>query len=55
LVLLKGEINELAIEMGSCTSIHKPSFIKTGSAIQKLIGGYTFRQTDIHTDSKVIS
>jgi hypothetical protein len=36
LVLLKGGINELAIEKGFCASIHMPSYIKTGSAIEKL-------------------
>jgi hypothetical protein len=37
-----------AVEMGSGATIYIPSFIKTGSGIQKLNGG-------IHTDSKVIS
>jgi hypothetical protein len=36
------------IEIGSGTMIYIPNFIKTGSGIQKLIGG-------IHTDSMVIS
>jgi hypothetical protein len=35
-----------AVEMGSGVMIYKPSFIKTCSAIQKLIGGYTDTQTD---------
>jgi hypothetical protein len=30
-----------AIEMGSDAMIYIPSLIKIGSAIQKLIGGYT--------------
>jgi hypothetical protein len=30
-----------AVEMGSDAMIYVSSFIKTGSAIQKLIGGYT--------------
>jgi hypothetical protein len=39
-----------AVEMGSGAMIYTPSFIKIGSAIQKLIeGGYT------DTKSKVIS
>jgi hypothetical protein len=40
-----------AVEMGSGAVIHVPSFMKIGSGVQKLIGGYT----DIHTDSNVIS
>jgi hypothetical protein len=35
-----------AIEMGSGVMIYIPSFIKIGSGIQKLIGGYTDTQTD---------
>jgi hypothetical protein len=34
-----------AAEMGSCVMIYKPSFIKIGSKIQKLIGGI-HRHTD---------
>jgi hypothetical protein len=30
-----------AVEMGSGSIIYIPRFIKTGSCIQKLIGGYT--------------
>jgi hypothetical protein len=37
--------------MGSGAMIYVASFIKTGSGVQKLIGGYT----DTHTDSNVIS
>jgi hypothetical protein len=33
-----------AVEMGSGTMIYIPSFIKIGSAIQKLMGGYTDTQ-----------
>jgi hypothetical protein len=40
-----GGVHELAVEMGFGTFIYKPSFIKFGSAIQKLIGG-------IHTDTQ---
>jgi hypothetical protein len=42
-----------AVEMGSGALIYIPSFIKTGSGIQTLLGGggYTYR----HTDSKMIS
>jgi hypothetical protein len=40
-----------AVEMGSDALIYIPSFIKTGSSIQKLTGGYTYR----HTDSKEIA
>jgi hypothetical protein len=37
--------------MGSGAVIYVPSFIKTASGIQRLIGGYT----DTHTDSNTIS
>jgi hypothetical protein len=37
--------------MGSDAIRYIPSFIKTLSGIQKLLGGYAYR----HTDSKVIS
>jgi hypothetical protein len=30
-----------AVEMGSYTMVYIPSFIKIGSGIRKLIGGYT--------------
>jgi hypothetical protein len=40
-----------AVEMGSGTMIYIPSFIKTGSGIQKLLGRDTYR----HMASKVIS
>jgi hypothetical protein len=39
-----------AVEMDLGTLIYIPSFIKLGSAIQKLVGGITR-----HTDSMVIS
>jgi hypothetical protein len=39
------------VEMGSSAMTYIPSFIKTGFAIQKLIGGHT--QTRRHTDSVV--
>jgi hypothetical protein len=32
---------EHAVEMDSDAMIYIPSFIKTGSAIQKIMGGYT--------------
>jgi hypothetical protein len=35
-----------AVEMGSGVMIYIPSFIKTGSGIQTLILGYTYRHTD---------
>jgi hypothetical protein len=35
-----------AVEMGSGAMIYIPGFIKTGSGIQKLMGGYTYRQAD---------
>jgi hypothetical protein len=35
-----------AVEMSSGVMIYIPSFIKIGSGIQKLIGGYTDTQTD---------
>jgi hypothetical protein len=37
--------------MGSGAVIYVPSFIKIGSGVQKLTGGYT----DIHTDSNTNS
>jgi hypothetical protein len=40
-----------AVEMGSGAMIYMPSFIKIGSAIQKLIGRGIHR----HTDSMVIA
>jgi hypothetical protein len=39
-----GEIYKYATEMGSSVMIYIPSFIKIGSGIQKLIGGYRHRQ-----------
>jgi hypothetical protein len=45
--------------MGSGAVIYVPSFIKIGSGIQKLTGGYTDTRTNTHThthtDSNVIS
>jgi hypothetical protein len=38
-----------AVEMGSGVMLYIPSFINTGSGIQKVIGGKT------HTDSMVIA
>jgi hypothetical protein len=39
--------------MGCCAVIYVPSFIKIGSGVQKLIGGYTdthtHKQTNTHT------
>jgi hypothetical protein len=42
-----------AVEMGSGAMVYRPSFIKIGSAIQKLMGGggYAYR----HTERKAIS
>jgi hypothetical protein len=34
-----------AVEMGSDAMIYTPSFVKTGSGIQKLTGGHTYTQT----------
>jgi hypothetical protein len=34
-----------AVEMGSDAMMYIPCFIKTGSGIQKLIGGFTDAQT----------
>jgi hypothetical protein len=34
-----------AVEMGSGAVIYLPSFVKIGSGIQKLIGGYTDTKT----------
>jgi hypothetical protein len=39
-----------AVEMGSGAMIYIPSFIKTGSAIHNLIGGYTDTQTQTFGD-----
>jgi hypothetical protein len=39
------------VETGSYAVIYIPSLIKIGSAITKLMQGYTYR----HTDSNVIS
>jgi hypothetical protein len=36
-----GGIFDYAVEMGSGAVIYVPSFIKIGSGIQKLMGGYT--------------
>jgi putative component of toxin-antitoxin plasmid stabilization module len=47
-----GGIFELAVEMGSGAVIYVPSFMKTGSGIQKLMGGGGIH---IHTDSNAIS
>jgi hypothetical protein len=41
---------EYAVEMGSVAVMNIPSFMKTGSGIQKLIRGI-----HSHTDSKVLS
>jgi hypothetical protein len=38
-----GGIYEVALEMGSSAMMYIPSFIKIGSDIQKLIGGFTDR------------
>jgi hypothetical protein len=40
-----------AVEVGPGAMIYVPSFIKIGSGVQKLIGGYAYRRRD----SKVIS
>jgi hypothetical protein len=45
-----GGIYEVAVEMGSGAEIHIPSFIKSGSAIQKFTGGI-----QRHKHSMVIS
>jgi hypothetical protein len=47
--LIEGYLN-YTVEMGSAAMIYITVFVKTGSAIQKLIDG-----TRRHTDSKVIS
>jgi hypothetical protein len=41
-----------AFEMGLGTMIHIPSFIKTGSANQTLIGGNTHIDTQTRTDTQ---
>jgi hypothetical protein len=46
-----GGIYEYAVQMGSGAMIYIPSFIKTGSGIQKLMegGGGIHRETDTGT------
>jgi hypothetical protein len=44
-----------AIEMGSGAMIYIPSFIKTGSGIQKLMGGGGDSQIHGYTDSMEIA
>jgi hypothetical protein len=44
-------LQKYAVEKGSGAMIYIPSFIKIGSAIQKLLGGNTYR----HAVSKVSS
>jgi hypothetical protein len=46
-----GGIFNYAVEMGLGAVICVPNFVKIGSGVQKLIGGYT----ETHTDSNVIS
>jgi hypothetical protein len=38
-----------AVEMGSVSLIYMPRLIEIFSAIQKLIGGYTYRHTGTQT------
>jgi hypothetical protein len=40
-----------AVEMGSIPMIYIPSFIKTGSGIQQLMGG---RYSQTHTDTQTV-
>jgi hypothetical protein len=40
-----------AVEVVACAITHTPSFIKIGSAIQKLVG----EETETHTDSMEIA
>jgi hypothetical protein len=40
--------------MGSCAITYIPNFIKTGSAIQKLIGRYTDTQTAWEAECQVL-
>jgi hypothetical protein len=42
---LTGEVYKYAVEMGSGAMIYIPSFVQTGSGIQKLTGG-NHRHTD---------
>jgi hypothetical protein len=51
LVLLIGGIYEVSVEIGSGTMMHKPSFIKIGSGVKKLLGEYTYG----HAKSMLIS
>jgi hypothetical protein len=44
-----------AAEMSLGAMIYIPSFIKTGSAIQKLIGRYTDARVQRHIDSTEIA
>jgi hypothetical protein len=47
---MEGVLN-YAVDNGLRAVIHIPSFLKNGSGIQKLIGGYTYRYTDTHKES----
>jgi hypothetical protein len=44
-----GGFMNYAVEMGLGVVIYKPSFIKIGSGVQKLIGGDTYTHTQTHT------
>jgi hypothetical protein len=39
------------VEMGSVANVYMPNFVKNGSGLQKLIGGYIY----MHTYRKVLS
>jgi hypothetical protein len=43
---LMGRFMQCAVEMDTGVMICIPSFIKIGSGIKTLIGGYTYRHTD---------
>jgi hypothetical protein len=44
-----------ALEMASAGMINVPKFHKHRLGFKKLLGGYTYRHTDTHAGSKVIS
>jgi hypothetical protein len=44
-----------AVNMASGEMVYIPTFIKIGSGLQKLLGGYTDTNTHTHTHTKVIS
>jgi hypothetical protein len=54
LVLLIEGIYEVTVEMGSGTMMHKPSLIRIGSGIKKLLGEYIYGHTDSTSISSIL-